>query len=193
MDRKTLVSAVRIFNKEKLVDEVDVKVKEEALKESFMQAVEKVLDAGQEEQIPEESAKVYNILSKEFNEKEEKAAAEAKAKKEEKTEEAPKKEKKEVAKKEAPKKEAPKKEVVKAPKKEVKKTSSSKKNLGEYGFRVGSASDRSAQLIMAKESLESATKKIMKEFGKTESVARDRVKKIIFALKKSGVKIPNRK
>jgi hypothetical protein len=184
MDRKKLVGVVEKLNKAKLIDPISIKMKEVDLKEAFMSGVEEILDKGlkEEKKIPEEVALAYNELTEEDENSEvsEEAAEEDVAEK--------------PATKKAAEKPATKKAAEKPATKKAAEKPATKKAEGEtmdvWGFRIGSASHRSAELIMAKESVESSAKKIMKEFGKTESVAKGRVKKIIWALGKRGVKIP---
>jgi len=193
MDRKKLVGVVEKLNKAKLIDPISIKMKEVDLKEAFMSGVEEILDKGlkEEKKIPEEVALAYNELTEEDENSEvsEEAAEEDVAEKP-----ATKKAAEKPATKKAAEKPATKKAAEKPATKKAAEKPATKKAEGEtmdvWGFRIGSASHRSAELIMAKESVESSAKKIMKEFGKTESVAKGRVKKIIWALGKRGVKIP---
>ncbi len=129
MDRQKLVAVVKKLNEEEIVDPIDVKVKEEELKELFGQAVDSVLDnkefgATEEERqkkLPEEVRAAYKELF--LEEEKETPSKEVKkevAKKETAKKETAKKEKskKETGKKETPKKETPKKETGKPSKTE---------------------------------------------------------------------------
>ena len=70
MDRKTLVDVVKKLNETELTDPIDVKVKEEELKELFGQAVDSVLDNDEygdtederQKKLPEAVRAVYKEL-----------------------------------------------------------------------------------------------------------------------------------
>jgi hypothetical protein len=109
MDRKNLVDAVKKLNKLSLTDNIDVKNKEEELKENFMISIESIIDNGGESDIPEELIIIYNKLSEEYEQNKNKKETKEMEKKEENKEEVKKetKPKKEEVKKETkPKKES---------------------------------------------------------------------------------------
>ncbi len=123
MDRKNLVDAIKKLNQLNLTKSIDIKNKEEELKESYMENIEAIVDNGGESDIPENLIIIYNELSDEYEQNKNKKGDKEMSKKEETKEEVKevaKKEVKEVAKKEMAKKEVAKKEKVE---KEIKKES----------------------------------------------------------------------
>jgi colicin import membrane protein len=144
MDRKNLVDAVKKLNKLSLTDNIDVKNKEEELKENFMISIESIIDNGGESDIPEELIIIYNKLSEEYEQNKNKKETKEMEKKEENKEE--------VKKETKPKKEEVKKET-KPKKEEVKKETKPKKESRPQVLRKKMQSIKSLDKLLLDEEL----------------------------------------
>lgn len=148
----------------------------EQLVEEFVAAVNGIPDDKEtgEWTGPLEVAEYYNTITETVQEEKPKP---------EKVEKPPKEKKAPKEKKEKPKKEKKEEDG-----KEEKTPHKTGMNLDEYGFRVGTASHRSAEMIMAGSyTKDAAAKVIEKEFGKEYRVALGRVNLIVAALKRKKI------